>query len=91
MITVVTGLRQLLGEMGSGLHVDLALLLFAFALIAPCLAWSQDASVFAPGVKVLATLETSVYDWSPDGQRLAFATDDGIWTAKAPVGEKGQA
>ncbi len=47
--------------------------------------WAQEEKFFAPGVKVLVRLESSVYDWSPDGQRLAYATDDGIWVVAAPA------
>ncbi len=72
------------------LGVKESLLLLVFALAHPVGAWSQDGGLFAPGVKVLATLESEVYDWSPDGQRLAYATDDGIWVVEAPDFQKPQ-
>jgi WD40 repeat protein len=59
-------------------------LLFLVSIAYPVGVWPQDANLFAPGVKVLATLESAVYDWSPDGQRLAYVTDDGIWMVEAP-------
>ncbi|MBI3248176.1 MAG: PD40 domain-containing protein [Deltaproteobacteria bacterium] len=61
-----------------------SLLLLLFSIAHPIGVWAQDSNLFASGVKVLATLESSVYDWSPDGQRLAYATDDGIWMVEAP-------
>lgn len=60
-----------------------SLLLLVLALAA-MEAWSQDRDFFAPGVKVLATLESSVSAWSPDGQSLAHMTNDGIWIVEAP-------
>ena len=45
---------------------------------------AEQGDSLAPGTQVLATLESQVYDWSPDGQRLAYATDDGIWVVKVP-------
>lgn len=60
-------------------------LLLVLSVAYPVAGWSQDGNLFPPGVKVLTTLETSVSAWSPDGQRLAYATDDGVWVVEAPT------
>ena len=46
--------------------------------------WGQDSSWWGPTVKVLAETEGHVFDWSPDGQRLAYADDQGIVLLEAP-------
>lgn len=62
-------------------------LLLAFVFAFPVVARSQEAAHFAPGVKVLAAL-TDLGNrgdaWSPNGQRLAYVTADGIWVVAAP-------
>src|SRR3989442_4204070 len=60
------------------------LLLLTFWSLWPVTAGSQEGGRLAPGVKVLANLESDVYAWSPGGQRLAYAMDDGIWVIEAP-------
>ena len=61
-----------------------SLLFLVFSLASPVEAWTQNETLFAPGVKVLAALETSVFDWSPDGKHIGYVTNDGIWIAEAP-------
>ena len=53
-------------------------------LVFPFVAWSQEGGGVAPRVKVLTTLESDVYAWSPDGQRLAYVAKGGIWVVEAP-------
>lgn len=66
------------------LGVKESLLLLVLSIAYPMRAWSQDRDLFTPEVKVLATLESSVSAWSPDGRSLAYMTNDGIWIAEAP-------
>ncbi|MEO0248692.1 MAG: hypothetical protein ABIN58_03940 [candidate division WOR-3 bacterium] len=58
------------------------LLVIWFAL--PLVNWSQQEKGVAAQAKIVAALESDVYSWSPDGQRLAYATEDGVWVIEAP-------
>lgn len=51
---------------------------------ASLVAWSQEGDPWVLDVKVLSVLVSHVYSWSPDGKRLAYAADDGIWSIEAP-------
>lgn len=59
-------------------------LLLTLAFTCPAVALSQTGNRLAPEVKVLATLESDVYAWSPNGQRLAYVAKGGIWVVEAP-------
>jgi dipeptidyl aminopeptidase/acylaminoacyl peptidase len=60
------------------------ILLLIILLVFPAGAWSQEEISLAPGVKALAALNARAFDWSPDGRRLAYAMDDGVWIVEAP-------
>src|SRR2546428_5003491 len=64
------------------------LLLLVLSLAHPVVGWPQNENLFSPGVKVLATLESSESAWSPNGQSLAYMRDDGIWVVESPDFQK---
>lgn len=78
-------MRHSLSFRGQGqLGIKAALLFLVLALADGVGVWAQDEKLFAPGVRVLATLESNTCAWSPDGRRLAYMTNDGVWIVEAP-------
>lgn len=59
-------------------------LVLVLAAVYPLLARAQKRSFAASEVQVLTPVESSVAAWSPDGQRLAYATPEGIWISRPP-------
>jgi WD40 repeat protein len=74
--------RSDIGQLKSVLIAEGLLLILWLAC--PLCTWSQDTSPFVSGIKILATLDSTAASWSPDGQRFAYATSDGIRVVEAP-------
>jgi len=60
-------------------------LILVWGLLWPSQIFLRDYPGIAPGINVVGALHTNdVYAWSPDGQRFAYVTEDGIWITQAP-------
>ena len=60
------------------------LLVFALVLAFPSATLAQPINGWGTGVKVIAQLPGYVFDWSPDGRRLAYVVHRDIFILKGP-------
>lgn len=59
-------------------------LILVLTVVSPLRVQAQTSSVATSAVQVLTPIESSSAAWSPDGKRIAYTTNKGIWTIGSP-------